>query len=91
RTTADAGDAGRIVAGARENQPWVGLLGEDGSLAEELTLSEADGVVSTAAVRDDGAIALAGRRDDGETPVAFVTQLSPIEDAAAESDSDAEE
>jgi len=83
RTIADAGDAGRIVAGARENQPWVGLLGEEGSLAEEMMLSEADGVVSTAAVRDDGAIALAGRRDDGETPVAFVTQLSSIEDADA--------
>jgi len=84
RTIADAGDAGRIVAGARENQPWVGLLGEEGSLAEELTLSGADGVVSAAAVRDDGAIALAGRRDDGETPVAFVTQLSSIEDADAD-------
>jgi len=83
RTTADAGDAGRIVAGARENQPWVALLGEQGALAEEMTLSEADGVVSAAAVRDDGAIALAGRRDDGETPVAFVTQLSPVEDADA--------
>jgi len=84
RTTADAGDAGRIVAGARENQPWVALLGEEGALAEEMTLSEADGVVSAAAVRDDGAIALAGRRDDGETPVAFVTQLSSIEDADAD-------
>ncbi|HMB49411.1 MAG TPA: hypothetical protein VKM69_01995 [Natronoarchaeum rubrum] len=79
RTLADAGDAGWVAAGARENQPWVGLLGEEGSLAEELTLSEADGVVSAATVRDDGAIALAGRRDDGETPVAFVTQLSPVE------------
>jgi|GEM_PF-2455089 len=84
RTTADAGDAGRIVAGARENQPWVALLGEQGAFAEEMTLSEADGVVSAAAVRDDGAIALAGRRDDGETPVAFVTQLSPIGNADAE-------
>lgn len=82
RTTADAGDAGRIVAGSRENQPWIGLLGEEGALAEELTLSEADGVVSAAAVREDGAIALAGRRDDGETPVAFVTQLASIERAA---------
>jgi hypothetical protein len=75
RTVTSAGDAGWIVAGARDGSPWAGLL-DEGELVEEMVLHETDGEVSAAVTREEGGVTLVGHRDDGETPVAFATELT---------------